>query len=110
MVLALGILGVLVVARFLAVQISRTAWRGIEKGERELMVWLIPRGLITAVLAFQVIEARSQDFPFLTALAFALILMTNVILLVGSFRARVMAPVALPAAAPDSPPTGESQR
>ncbi|MGH9728004.1 MAG: cation:proton antiporter [Candidatus Acidiferrales bacterium] len=109
-VLTLGILGVLLVARFLAVQLSRPVWHGIGSGERELMVWLIPRGLITAVLAFQVVETRSQDFPFLTALAFALILMTNVILLVGSFRARAMAPVVAEATAGSgAPPTEGSQ-
>ncbi|MGH9710027.1 MAG: cation:proton antiporter [Candidatus Acidiferrales bacterium] len=107
-VLALGILGVLVLARFVAVQLSRAVWHGIEGGERELMVWLIPRGLITAVLAFQVVETRSQDFPFLTALAFALILLTNVILLVGSFRARALALVPEAAAASNSPPTQAS--
>ncbi len=52
------------------------------------MVWFIPRGLITAVLGIQVLEARGATFEFLPSLAFAVVLLTNLILLVGTIRAR----------------------
>jgi ABC-type methionine transport system permease subunit len=29
--------------------IGRLAWRGLTRGEREIMVWFLPRALITAV-------------------------------------------------------------
>lgn len=99
---AVGALGVLFLTRWLAVQISRVAWRGIQRFERELMVWMIPRGLITAVLALEVYQAHPAEFPHLTSLAFALILLTNLILLVGSVRAKRLAS----AVAPDTPPLG----
>jgi hypothetical protein len=46
----------------------------------------MPRGLITVVLALQVAAARSEA-GFLSALAFAVILVTNVMVVVGSLRA-----------------------
>ena len=49
-------------------------------------MWILPRGLITAVLAIEVIEARGGEFAFLPALAFAIILVTNVLVIVGSIR------------------------
>ena len=76
------------VARWVAVQTGRLAWRGFSALERELMLWFIPRGLITAVLGIQVLEARGSQFEFLPSLAFAVVLMTNLILLVGTIRAR----------------------
>ncbi len=76
------------VARGIAVQAGRLAWRGFSALERELMVWFIPRGLITAVLGIQVLEARGSTFEFLPSLAFAVVLLTNLILLVGTIRAR----------------------
>ncbi len=84
--LIVGILGALFVARWLALQVSRMAFRDVEAKERELMLWIMPRGLITVVLALQVAAARS-DAGFLSALAFAVILVTNVMLVVGSLRA-----------------------
>ncbi len=81
-----GILGALFVARWLALQVSRLAFRDIEEKERELMLWIMPRGLITVVLALQVVAARSE-VSFLSALAFAVILVTNVMVVVGSLRA-----------------------
>lgn len=52
------------------------------------VMWFIPRGLITAVLGIEVVETRGSDFAFLPALAFSLILLTNLVLLVGTVRAR----------------------
>ena len=57
------------------------------------MVWFLPRGLITAVLGIDVLEARGADFAFLPSLAFAVILMSNLVLLIGTFRARGVAAV-----------------
>ena len=50
------------VARWFAVQTGRLAWRGFSSLERELMIWFIPRGLITAVLGIEVVEARGKAF------------------------------------------------
>ena len=63
------------------------------------MIWFLPRGLITAVLGIDVLEARGPQFEFLPSLAFAVILLSNVILLIGTFRARGLAPT-------DAPSTG----
>jgi len=81
-----GALGGLFVARFLALQVSRFAFQDVAAKERELMLWIMPRGLITVVLALQVAAARSE-VSFLSALAFAVILVTNVMVVVGSLRA-----------------------
>jgi cell volume regulation protein A len=91
-VLALECFGGLLVARWIAVQSGRFAWRAFSSHERELMIWLLPRGLITAVLGIQIIEARGADFDFLPSLAFAVILITNLALLIGSLRARRLFP------------------
>jgi hypothetical protein len=56
------------------------------------MVWFVPRGLITAVLGIEVLEARGADFAFLPSLAFALVVLTNLVLLVGTVRARNLPP------------------
>ena len=47
-------------AREVAVQTGRFAWRAFSPLERELMVWFIPRGLITVVLGIEVLEARGR--------------------------------------------------
>ncbi len=75
-------------AREVAVQTGRFGWRTFSPLERELMVWFIPRGLISAVLAIEVLETRGSELAFLPSLAFAIILLSNLILLVGTFRAR----------------------
>jgi cell volume regulation protein A len=95
-----GLLGALFLARWVALQVSRLAFRDIEIKERELMLWIMPRGLITVVLALQVVAARSQ-ISFLSALAFAVILVTNVMVVVGSLRASRHA-VATPESEPES--------
>jgi cell volume regulation protein A len=96
-VLALGCFGALLIARWLCVQSGRFAWPAFTSHERELMIWFLPRGLITAVLGIQVVEARGADFEFLPSLAFAVILMTNLAVLIGSLRARRLFPEPLPA-------------
>lgn len=90
--LALGCFGALLLARWIAVEIGRPVWHGFSRREREIMVWFLPRGLITAVLGIDVVEARGDAFEFLPSLAFAIILLSNLVLLIGTFRARGMAP------------------
>jgi hypothetical protein len=51
------------------------------------MVWFVPRGLITAVLGIQVIEVRGASMAFLPSLAVVVILLTNLLLVVGTVRA-----------------------
>jgi potassium/hydrogen antiporter len=79
-------------ARCGAVLLSGWAIRNLQRGERELLLWMMPRGLITAVLAFQVVEARGTEFSFLPAFAFAVILATNLMLVIGSVRAKHPSP------------------
>lgn len=82
-----AIVGVLFVSRFLAVQVSRVAMREISPRERELIFLMMPRGLITAVLAVQVVDATGKQFQFLPAMAFTAILATNLVMVLGSIRA-----------------------
>jgi potassium/hydrogen antiporter len=81
-----GTLGALFVARWLAIHSSRWAWKGISIPGREAILWMLPRGLITVVLAIQIAEARSSELSFLPGLAFAVILATNLLLVFGSWR------------------------
>jgi NhaP-type Na+/H+ or K+/H+ antiporter len=102
---SLGILLVLLLTRFLSVSSSRLVWRDTSPRERELAILLIPRGLITAVLALQAIQAMPVDLVFLPSLTFALILFTNVLVLIASIRAQALAPSppSLPEAAISNP-------
>jgi potassium/hydrogen antiporter len=84
----------ILVARVGAVQAGRPAWRTFSVLERELMLWFVPRGLITAVLGIEVVEARGRDFAFLPSLAFAVVLLSNLALLIGTIRARNLPPSA----------------
>jgi len=83
----LAILGAMLISRALAVQLSRVALRGISREERELVFLMMPRGLITAVLAVQVVESKGAEFAFLPAMAFSAVLATNLLLVLGSIRA-----------------------
>ncbi|MGH9539402.1 MAG: cation:proton antiporter [Terriglobales bacterium] len=83
-----GTLGSLFLARWLAIHSSHWAWKGIGAHNRELILWVMPRGLITVVLAIRVAEARGSDLAFVPGLAFAVILVTNALLVLASFRAR----------------------
>ncbi|HXH49307.1 MAG TPA: cation:proton antiporter [Terriglobia bacterium] len=84
---AVGVLGAVILARALAVRASSWSWKGLHATERELILWIMPRGLITVVLALQVIQTRGNTFAFLPALAFATILATNLMVIIGSIRA-----------------------
>ena len=85
---SLGFLLVILVARFVSVQASRAVWRGLSWREQELATMLIPRGLITAVLALEAIHAMPADLMFFPSLTFALILLTNGIGLAATVRAK----------------------
>ena len=87
-----GTLGSLFLARWLAIHSSRWAWRGIAAHNRELIFWILPRGLITVVLAIEVAEQRGGGLAFVPGLAFAVILITNALLVLASFRARRSSP------------------
>ena len=89
---AMGVLGAVIVARALAVRSSSWSWKGFHNLERELIFWIMPRGLITVVLALQVIQVRGQTLAFLPALAFATILATNLMVIIGSIRASSIPP------------------
>jgi len=81
-----AIAGAMLISRYLAVQTSRVALRGITAPERELIFLMMPRGLITAVLAVQVAQAEGTRFAFLPAMAFTGVLLTNLLLIPGSVR------------------------
>ncbi len=89
---ALGCFGALLVARWMTVEAGRPIWRDFTWRDREIMIWFLPRGLITAVLGINVLAARGAAFDFLPSLAFAVILLSNLVLLIGTFRARGMMP------------------
>lgn len=95
-----GILAALFLARLLAVAASRWAWTEMTRAEVSLATWMLPRGLITAVLAIQVFNARGPAFSFLPQLAFAIILLTSLAVVLGSVRARQPEPTPQPSAAP----------
>jgi len=102
----LGLIGAIILARALAVRASSWSWKGLLAGEREVVLWIMPRGLITIVLALQVVQMRGDDFAFLPAVAFAAILVTNLMLVIGSIRAsRLVVAVGEPAAVDDEKPS-----
>jgi len=91
---ASGTLAALFAARWLALLVSRKMRKTLNPHEREILLWMMPRGLVTAVLAIQAFEARGDHLFFLPAVAFAVILATNVALVFGIFRARSTMPEA----------------
>ncbi|MGH9430802.1 MAG: cation:proton antiporter [Terriglobia bacterium] len=76
----------LIVARAVGLLITMPVWHGIDRREKEVAFWLLPRGLITAVLAIQVYDAGGGAFRFLPGLAFVIILITNGLVVVGTWR------------------------
>jgi cell volume regulation protein A len=82
----IGILAALLLARFLAVQGSRWAVRDVTRKETELLFWMLPRGLVTAVLALEIVSARGAVFAFLPAMAFTVVLVTNLFVVAGAVR------------------------
>ncbi len=101
----LGLLGAIILARALAIRASSWSWKGLHASERELVLWIMPRGLITVVLALQVIQARGSAFAFLPTVAFATILATNLMVIIGSIRAsRILAGSGQAEAKPETKP------
>ena len=94
-----GILAALVLARFVAVRGSRWVVRDVEREQTELLFWMLPRGLVTAVLALEIVAERGQVFNFLPAMAFTVVLVTNLFIVWGSVRAGRQAAAATPALA-----------
>jgi cell volume regulation protein A len=91
----LAILAALVLARWLAVRATRWSIRDVLPTQTELLFLLMPRGLITAVLALQVLAARGQAFYFLPAMAFTVVLFTNIFVVVAAVMARKSAAAAV---------------
>ena len=60
--------GFLIVARWLAVRATRWSIRDLNAADTELLWLMFPRGLITAVLALQVLAAKGQTFFFMPAM------------------------------------------
>jgi cell volume regulation protein A len=83
----LGILGALVLARYIAMQGSRWVVHDVTRQQTELLFWMLPRGLVTAVLALAIVEARGETFSFLPAMAFTVVLVTNLFIVWGAIRA-----------------------
>ncbi|MGH9342341.1 MAG: cation:proton antiporter [Terriglobia bacterium] len=100
----LAVFAALVAARLIAVEATGWTWKEKNPRERRLAMLLFPRGLITAVLAIEVIEARGAAFSFLPALAFSMILLTNVLVVIGSVRAGANPSPGSPAPAENDPP------
>jgi cell volume regulation protein A len=82
----IAILVALVVARWLAVHATRWSIRDVTTAETELLSLMFPRGLITAVLALQVLAAKGQTFFFMPAMAFTVVLFTNIFVVVAAVR------------------------
>lgn len=88
LIITSGALGALFLARVMTLLATYPAWRKMARVERELLLWIMPRGLITAVLAVSVYEARPAELRFLPGLAFAIILLTNLMMVFGAIRAK----------------------
>ena len=82
----IAILVALMVARVAAVYSTRWSIRGSSRADNELLFLMLPRGLITAVLALQIVNARGAAFNFLPAMAFTVVLVTNVFVVIAAFR------------------------
>ncbi len=81
------ILAGLVAARLLSVYTAGWAMRGVGRSGKELVLSLFPRGLVNAVLAIQVAE-KEAGMAFLPAMAFTVILITNLLVVLATFRFR----------------------
>jgi potassium/hydrogen antiporter len=82
-----AILVALVAARWVAVEGSRWVVRDVTRRETELLFWMLPRGLVTAVLALEIVNDRGPAFSFLPAMAFTVVLVTNLFIVWGAVRA-----------------------
>ncbi len=83
---AAGIVAVIFIARWISAQFSSLAMRDVQPMDIETISLLVPRGLITAVLAFEIVDAKGASFNFITGLAFSVILLSNILMLVATVR------------------------
>jgi potassium/hydrogen antiporter len=98
----IAILVALVIARAASVYGTRWSIRGATAADNELLFLMLPRGLITAVLALQIVNARGAAFNFLPAMAFTVVLVTNMFVVIAAFRVKP-APQIEAAASPATP-------
>jgi Na+:H+ antiporter len=82
--LLMGAMGAIYLSRWGSIQLSRWTWNGLDASDHEKILWMLPRGLITIVLAIQIVEVKGQSMEFLPALSFAVILLTNLLMVFGS--------------------------
>jgi len=82
----IAILVAIVVSRWLAVRATSWAVRDANQEDIEALTLMFPRGLITAVLALQVLAAKGQQFFYLPAMAFTVVLFTNAFVVVAAVR------------------------
>jgi potassium/hydrogen antiporter len=85
---AAGIVAVIFISRWISAQVSRLAMRDVQPLDIETISLLVPRGLITAVLAFEIVDAKGASFSSLPGLVFSVILLSNLLMLVATFRHR----------------------
>jgi hypothetical protein len=104
----IAILVAVVVARWVAVRGTRWAMRDVSAADTELLWLMFPRGLITAVLALQVLAARGQIFFFLPAMAFTVVLFTNIFVVIAAVRSKQPVPGAEGASALTPAPAPET--
>jgi cell volume regulation protein A len=95
----IAILVALLVARWISVYSTRWCIRGSTSADNELLFLMLPRGLITAVLALQIVAARGDAFHFLPAMAFTVVLVTNAFVVLAAVLSRKTPEMALAAAA-----------
>ena len=107
----IAIIVALLIGRIAAVYATRWTIRGSSPADNELLFLMLPRGLITAVLALQIVSARGADFSFLPSVAFTVVLVTNIFVVVAAVRCRrpteaeaLAAPAQIEAAIPAAMP------
>jgi cell volume regulation protein A len=86
--LLLVLLAVIFLMRWAAVWASAWACHGIDPQERETILWVLPRGLITIVLALEIRQAIGAEMAIVPDIAFAIILLSNLLVVLGGFRLR----------------------
>jgi cell volume regulation protein A len=82
----LGILAAVMLGRWLAVRATSWSIRDLNPADVGILVLMFPRGLITAVLALQVLAARGQQFFYLPSMAFTVVLFTNIFVVVAAVQ------------------------
>src|SRR5208337_4842756 len=81
-----GIFAAFLFARFPAGQLSRWAGPDVTRPPTGVLFWVLPRGLVTAVLALEIVDARGGVFAFLPAVAFTVVLVTNLFIVWGAVK------------------------